>query len=381
VFLVRSESIRAGMRSANTISTLDGRVLLTAGTVLRESYIEPLLKQGVAAIYVVNELAPDVVPTDVVAPESRRSLNAELRAVLAQVAPVFSGAVKKEISRFKIGLDTERLTKAVGRVVDDLLRNPQVVFSLQDIRTSDEYTLGHSVNVCILATLLGTVMQYTETELKDLAVGAVLHDVGKVATPPEILNKPAALTPEEFAIMKQHTTMGWQILSDQNSVRPVAAIVALQHHERWSGEGYPRGLGGEQIYKHSRICAVADCYDAMISDRVYRPGMAPGQALEIIAEGMGGFFQPGLGWSFAQCVAPYPVGSLVQITGGRQAVVVAVNRGQTYRPRIRVVLDKDGRPVPGDTEIKLDENPDIRIIRMVREQAPEFSLHSVVDEG
>lgn len=381
MFLVRTELIRAGMRSANTVSSLDGRVLLTAGTLLRESYIEPLLKQGVAAIYIVNELAPDVVPADVVAPESRRSLKVELQAVLAQVAPVFSGAMKKEVSRFNFGLDTERLTKAVGRVVDDILRNPRVVFNLQDIRMSDEYTLSHSVNVCILATLLGTVMKYTETELKDLAVGAVLHDVGKVATPPEILNKPAALTPEEFAIMKQHTTMGWQILSEQRNVRPVSAIMALQHHERWSGEGYPSGLSGEKIYKHSRICAVADCFDAMTADRVYRPGMASGQALEMIAEGMNGFFQPGLGWSFAQCIAPYPVGSLVQITGGRQAVVVAVDRGKTYRPRIRVVLDKDGRPVPGDAEINLDENPDIRIVRLVREQAHEFSLHSLVDEG
>jgi putative nucleotidyltransferase with HDIG domain len=367
------------MRLGKTLASASGKVLLTAGTALKESYIEPLLAQGVASVYIINELAPDVEPPDVVTQEARNALTTEINTVLNQVNQVFQDASRKRLSQFSVGLDGERLKVAVGRVVDDILTNPGVVYNLQDIRSADEYTLGHSVNVCILSTLLGTVMGYNPTELKDLATGALLHDIGKVATPPEILNKAGQLTAEEFQIMSQHTTIGWMMLKDQRQVRYTAAIIALQHHERWMGGGYPRGLKEEQIYRHSRICSVADCFDAMTSDRVYRKGMSPAKALETMLNGMPGFFQPGLAWSFCQCVAPYPVGSMVELNDGRHAVVVAVTRGKTFAPRIRVLKDIDGNDLAGQFEMEMEEHPELKIARMVAEDSPEFAP-AVVDQ-
>jgi putative nucleotidyltransferase with HDIG domain len=369
--------IRSGMRLARSVELPGGRLFLSAGEILRESYIEPLLRHGIVAVYVVNELAPDVMPPEVISEETRRQVTQELRQIHDDMRRAFAAASSKGLSRFQVGLNTERLKQVVGRVVDELLAQPRVVFNLQDIRTADEYTLGHSVSVCILSTLLGTVMGYTREELRNLALGALLHDIGKIMTPPEILNKPGKLTPEEIVIMNRHTVDGWEILKDQREMPVTAAIVALQHHERWLGGGYPEGLKGKQIYKFARVCAVADCFDAMTADRVYRPGMAPARALEILTREMKGFFQPELLWSFSQCVAPYPVGSLVTITGGQKAVVVAVTRGQTYKPRIRIVADAEGRPLAEPKELELAEHPEVRIVSLVREGPPELELSEV----
>ncbi|HWI53928.1 MAG TPA: HD-GYP domain-containing protein [Symbiobacteriaceae bacterium] len=365
--LVPVRQITAGMRLARSILLPDGRMFLSKGAVLRESYAAPLLEQGIISVYVVNELAPDVTATDVVSDQARQALTDELRGVLKQIQPAIAEAARRNAGRFAAGLSLDRLRPAVDKIMDELLLNRHVVVNLKDLRSADDYTLGHSVNVCVLSTLLGTVTGLAPAEIKDLSMGALLHDIGKTLTPPAILGKPGRLTPEEAAVMNRHTTDGWNILKEQPGITYRAAIIALQHHERWGGGGYPQGLQGEQIYRYSRICAVADCFDAMTSDRSYRSGMSPVQALELMTTEMAHFFEPELVAKFTQCVAPYPVGSLVSITGGDRAVVVDVVQGKTYRPRIRPVLDAGGNPLPGDRELDLTEHPDIAITALLRE--------------
>lgn len=379
--LVRVEAIRPGMRVARTVAASDGKVLLTMGTALRESYIEPLQKQGLVAIYVVNDLAPDVAAPDMVPDAARKSLQQELALVVGQVRPTFAVSGRDGVAQMSVGVDSSRLSRALETVVGHLMSNSRVVFNLKDIRTCDEYTLGHSVSVSILAVLLGTVIGYNASELNGLGIGALLHDIGKTATPPEILNKPGPLTPEEYAVMCQHPTVGWHILREQRSIRSTAAIVALQHHERWEGGGYPQGLQGEQIYKHSRICAVADCFDAMTADRPYRKGLSSAVALQVLQEGMRGYFDPSVLFSFTQCVAPYPVGSLVEVTGGMQAVVASVTRGHTYRPRLRLLRSSDGQALPGDRELELREHPDVRITRLLQQTAGEYRPEDLETEA
>lgn len=365
------------MRLAKPVTTASGQVLLTAGTALKESFLEPLKRHGIAAVYVINDLAPDVEPQDVVSAETRQALLSELGRVLGSGARQGAGATRLGGSDLAARLEPDAIRRSTERLVDEILSNPQVVYNLQDIRTADEYTLGHSVNVCILSVLLGTVLGYNRVELNDLATGSLLHDIGKVLTPPEILNKPGALTPEEFVIMTQHTTNGWRMLIDQH-VRPTAAIIALQHHERWLGGGYPRNTTLDSIHRFARVCAVADCFDAMTADRVYRKGMSPARAIHLMQTSMKGFFQPGLVPTFVQCIAPYPIGSLVEITGGYQAVVVDVSRNQTDRPRIRVVLDPRGAELPEQVEYDLQERMDINILRVIRDEAEE-AIPSVPD--
>lgn len=372
MFRVPTTEIRSGMRLGKSIVTADGRVLLQAGTLLRESFVDPLLAHGVASVYIVNELAPDIEPVDVVSEESRRQLGAEMKKTMAEIDRTFAEASKTGVRRFQATLRTERLKMTVDTIVGELMTNPKATVSLQDIRTADEYTLGHSVNVCILSTLLGVEMGFSPQELRELALGALLHDIGKTAVPPEVLNKPDKLTAEESQIMNQHTTMGWMMLKDQREISYTSAIVALQHHERWTGGGYPMGLSGNQIYKFARVCAVADCYDAMTADRIYRKGLSPVVALETLSGPMHGFFEPRILLAFLNCIAPWPVGSMVEITGGEKGVVVAVERGRADRPKIRILLAPDGSPLAQPYEVDLVRERKIDIIREIHEDADAY---------
>ncbi|MFZ5822752.1 MAG: HD-GYP domain-containing protein [Bacillota bacterium] len=372
MYRVATTEIRSGMRLGKSIITADGRVLLQAGTLLRESFVGPLLAHGVASVYIVNELAPDVEPVDVVSEEVRHQLSAEMKKAITEIDRTFNEASKLGMRHFHASLRTEKLKLTIDQIVGELMANPKATVSLQDIRTADEYTLGHSVNVCILTTLLGVEMGYAAHELRELALGALLHDVGKTAVPPEILNKPSKLTPEEMEIMNQHTSMGWMMLKDQPEVSYTAAIVALQHHERWAGGGYPMNLSGNQIYKFARVCAVADCYDAMTADRVYRKGLSPVVAMETLSGPMHGFFEPRILLAFLNCIAPWPVGSMVEITGGQKAVVLSAERGRADRPVVRVVLEPDGSRMAEPYEIDLSRDRKIDIVRELHEDADAY---------
>lgn len=360
------------MRLGKSIIDPEGRVLLHAGTELKASYIRHLERLGVVGVYITNELAPDIEPVDVVSDVARQAVASSMKPAMNEISRTLQESIRSGSRRFRATLPTAQLRQAVSTVVDELLQNPRALVNLQDIRTADQYTLGHSVNVCVLSILLGVSLGYSAPQLHELGMGALMHDIGKLAIPDEILNKPDRLTAEEFAIMSRHTTIGWEMLSAQPEISYVSAAVALQHHERWRGGGYPRSLQGEEIHEYARICAVADCYDAMTADRVYRKGFSPERALKVMTELTADYYEPVLLQLFADCIAIYPVGSMVELTGGYLAVVVAVERGRQWRPRVRIVIDPSGRPMPNPADVDLNERPEIEIVRTVRDEAFDF---------
>lgn len=370
---VTLDELKPGMRVGKSVVASDGRVLLHAGTELKESYLRHLQRMGVPAVYVTNELAPDVEPQDVVPEQTRQALAGGMKETMSSISKSLQESAKSGSRRFSAAFPTAQLKGAVSSVIDELMANPRAVVNLQDIRTADEYTLGHSVNVCILSVLLGVSSGYTPNQLNELGMGALMHDIGKMTVPSAILNKPDRLTAEEFAIISKHTTVGWEMLSAQPEISYVSAAVALQHHERWRGGGYPRSIHGEQIHEYARICAVADCYDAMTADRVYRKGFTPLRAMKVMTELTADYFEPAILKVFTECVALYPVGSMVEITGGFLAIVVAVERGKTERPRIRIVLDPTGRPLTTPAEVDLTSRPELEIVRTVRDDALELA--------
>jgi HD-GYP domain-containing protein (c-di-GMP phosphodiesterase class II) len=379
VILVPVREIQSGMRLAKSILLSGGRLFLARGLELRESYVTPLLEQGIAAVYIVNEMAPEITAADVISEEVRRAVTEELRQVMVQFHPATGQVPRHAGGPVSVTLEVQRLKAAVDALVNEVMTNHQVVYNLKDLRSTDDYTLGHSVNVCVLSSLLGAVTGLSTPELRDLALGALLHDIGKVATPAQVLGKPSKLTPEETAIMQRHTSDGWNILKEQRGIPYPAAIIALQHHERWGGGGYPEGLKEQQIFKYARLCAVADCFDAMTADRVYRPGMTHERALQTMEREMASYFEPDLVSAFISCVAPYPVGSLVVLSDGRRAVVVDVPRGNTSRPKVRVVTGEDGRQLPQDGQVDLDlaGYPQVQILELLSQGAGEFCADSL----
>ncbi len=253
-------------------------------------------------------------------------------------------------------------------MVDEVCANRNLLIHLTDIRAYDDYTFIHSVSVSILAVFAGIGLGYGESKLKELALGGLLHDVGKMFVPKEILNKPAKLTEDEMEIMKGHSLLGFELLRKNPEVSLLVAHMAFQHHERPNGSGYPRGLQGDEIHEYANIIAIADVYDALISDRPYRRGIMPHEAYEVLLELTRTQLDLNILKVLFNYVAIFPVGSLVQINTGEIGVVIKVRQQFPLNPQIRIILDAKGYAVDTVYEMNLKDRPTQFIIKVFREE-------------
>ncbi len=248
-----------------------------------------------------------------------------------------------------------RTEAVVGNMVDSIFRNMDALSSLGRIKGYDEYTFVHSVNVCVLSLTLGRHLGLDREEMLGLGVGGLLHDAGKMKVPPEILNKPGKLTDAEFAEMKMHAAYSVEVLDQAGGITEEARMVALQHHERFLGTGYPGGLKGEEIHRCAQIAAIADVYDAITSNRVYHTGMAPHEGVRKIYEWGKRDFNPVFLQRFIQCLGIYPAGTTVELDSGEIGVVTSVNHEKVLRPHVLLLYRKAGVHLPAPLEVDLDE--------------------------
>ncbi|MBC7076240.1 MAG: HD-GYP domain-containing protein, partial [Syntrophomonadaceae bacterium] len=236
-----------------------------------------------------------------------------------------------------------------------LLSNRDILIHMSDIRTFDDYTFAHSVNVCILSLITGITLGYDDLKLRDLGIGALLHDIGKTKIDKEILNKPDDLTKEEFNEIKKHTVYGFKILRQYDDIPLLSAHIAYQHHERWDGQGYPRGLSDKNIHEYARIVAVADVYDALLADRPYRPSYTVNQAITILKRMSGIYLDANCVDSLIANIAIYPIGSVIELNTGEIGVVVDVNKKAPSKPVVKIILDKNNRKLPQPYEVDLSK--------------------------
>ena len=236
--------------------------------------------------------------------------------------------------------------EVVTEMAESIIRNPDAMVVLSQLKEADEYTALHSLRVCILALTFGRHLDFSREELNLLGIGALLHDVGKMRVPTDVLNKPGRLTDSEFELMKSHVPEGVKILAKADGIPEASIQVAAQHHERYSGGGYASGIAGDKIGTFGLVSGIVDCYDAITSDRVYHSGMSPYEALTNMYSWRNTDFHPGLIEQFIQCMGIYPVGSLVELSAGSIGVVINVNRRRRLRPRVALVLDSNKEPFP-----------------------------------
>jgi putative nucleotidyltransferase with HDIG domain len=246
-----------------------------------------------------------------------------------------------EDARLGRSLDSSTAKKSVAGMVQSVLRNPDALVWFSHLKNKDEYTSQHSLRVCVFALAFGRHLELSEEELNLLGVGALLHDIGKMKIPAELLNKPGRLTAEEFELMKSHVPRGVEILSRTSGISSTAIEVARSHHERFDGSGYSVGLKGSQISLFGQIGAIVDSYDAITSDRSYHKGMSAHDALRKMYEWRRKDFQETLVEQFIQCMGIYPIGSIVEMNTGSVGVVISANRLRRLRPRVALVLDDD----------------------------------------
>lgn len=247
-------------------------------------------------------------------------------------------------ARLGHSIDTPRAKKIVGQMTESVIRNPDALVWLTHLKKKHEYTALHSLRVCILALTLGRHLGYEPEKLQILGIGALLHDIGKLHVPLEILDKPESLTKAEFEIMKQHVPNGLKILETAEGIPAAALEVVGRHHERYSGSGYAFGLSGDTIGEFGLISAIVDTYDAITSDRSYHLSLSAADALKIIYEGRQRAYHPWLTEQFIQCMGIFPIGSIVELSTGSIGVVITANRARRLRPRVALILSPEKKP-------------------------------------
>lgn len=241
-------------------------------------------------------------------------------------------------------VQTEPVRAAVSGLMQSILKNPSAALWLTKLRSEDEFTAAHSLNVAILSIAFAQHLGLPQKQMEAIGLGAILHDVGLTEAASEIIRKKASLTPEEFAIVRRHPVDGVFSLKDAENLDQVTLDVIRWHHERIDGSGYPDALSGDDIPMHVRVVIVADMYDSMASDRAYRRGLLPSDVLSVLYKHAEKTVGSGLVESFIQCVGIYPVGSVVQLNTGAIAMVASSDPGFRLTPLVLLLKDPEGRP-------------------------------------
>jgi putative nucleotidyltransferase with HDIG domain len=248
--------------------------------------------------------------------------------------------------------NVQMIQQRVKTFTSVLLDDPQVFHNLSTIKDKDQYTFYHSVNVAVLSLLIGYKLKLEQPLLEVVGTAAILHDVGKMRIPDDILNKPDGLSKNEWTVMQSHTVEGAKILLQSGDPQALPMVVAAQHHAEHTLGGYPDFPGLGRLHMLTEIVSVADMFDALTSDRAYRKAMPPDQAIKLIAEGSGKRFHPTLVKVFAQLSGLYPIGTVVELDTGELAVVVRPNSDDLYRPSVRIVPRVLGTRVdPGEVQL------------------------------
>ncbi|HBI73908.1 MAG TPA: HD-GYP domain-containing protein [Lachnospiraceae bacterium] len=348
---VRLNRALVGVPVARTIISLDGIVLLSAGSTLTEEIITNLGNYKITEIYIDDDYSKGISVPETVKEEIITDVKAQIKRIMSMPS-------------IKISVDSEKIIGIVNRLVASILENDFIIVSLSDIRSIDDYTYSHSVNVCIFSLIISLSLGIKGKKLRDIGVGALLHDIGKVMVSEDILKKPSALTMEEYAEVQKHTVYGYDILKNSPGFHPTVRMIALTHHERIDGSGYPYNLKNNDLSMPSRIVAAADVFDALTTDRVYRKKMLPNEVMEYMASLAGKYFDKAVINALISHIANFPVGTAVILNSGEKGLVIKNNPRMPNRPVIRVVLDEQGQAVKKSKEVDLSKRLEYRVIDM-----------------
>ncbi len=319
--------------------------MLAKGVRLNHTLIDALKKRGYTRVAVDDPLMEDVEPDFAIQEETRQS-----------AVKILDNASQRILAGAPADLHTVK--GAIDLIIADLRANPRASVGLYSLCSYDEETYTHSLNVCILSISIGESLGWNTADLRLLGTGALLHDIGKVLIPKQIVNKPEKLTVEEYALVQTHVEKGWDLLSTCYDIGAVAAHAALDHHERMDGSGYPRQVIGDQISDIGRITAVADVYEAMTSDRPQRRAILPDIVESHLKQQRSIGFDPHAVDALFKKVALYPTGTILSLWGGFVAVVTKQDPRSNARPYVRVV---NGPGITKATDIALYERQELAI--------------------
>lgn len=324
---IRMEEAEPGMIVGKSIYNEQGITLVNYRVTLTDKLILRMKEKGLPGLYIEDSLSDDI--------RIEELISDELEVKAAQ-------ALRR--------MDIDAALDVAGEITDELSVDGEISVNLVSLRTNSDYTYKHSVNVAVLSVLTGMGIGLKKPMLKELAASGLLHDIGKVNIPIETLEKAGPLTEEEYDLMKKHSEFGYEKIKDDITISSKTKMGVFMHHENVDGTGYPMGLRGDQIYMFAKIIHIADVYDAITSERVYKKAQSPNEAIEFLMKNSGNMFQPEYVKAFITYIPVYPKGRNVILSDGDIAVIVENRQHNTLYPVIRRLSD--------GTTIDLSEHAD-----------------------
>lgn len=337
------------------------------GTDVLSGPVAPIIKKAVGSV------APKK-STDQITP---LAMNEELSQA-SKIVNRSKEAITSMFNEARMGkaINIENAVSLVEEITSSVMRNPGALIGLARLKTKDDYTYMHSVAVCALMVSLARQLGMSGEQTRESGLAGLLHDVGKMAIPLDILNNPGKLTDEEFAVVKEHPVAGHRMLLEGGAAGEIALDVCLHHHEKISGAGYPNQLSGDNISVYARMGAICDVYDAITSNRPYKQGWCPSESLRKMAE-WEGHFDKNIFQAFVKCIGIYPVGTLVRMKSGRLGVVVEQQTGKSLlSPKVKVFFSSksDSYIMPQLLDLA-DPGTEDKIIK--REDAEKWHLKDI----
>lgn len=324
--LVSLSMLKSEMVLAKSIYYRDCLVLKEGISDL-ERYSNSLQRLGIDYVYIEDSKSYGIEIPDAISEETRLMCKQVLRQTIEDFAT-------------KTVIDIQEMSVAINSIIDDILANPDIQISLNDIGAVDEYTFTHSVSTTVYALIIANKLGYQRSMMEKLGAGALLHDMGKILLDSKVINKAGKLNEEEFEHIKKHTTLGYEALKKCVNLTELSRIISLYHHERMDGKGYPTGTPAAELHEFARIVAIADVYDALVSDRCYRRKWSSNQAVSYLVEHSETQFDLKLVSVLIKQIAIYPNGSMVRLSDHTTGIVKEQNKNFPLRPIVRVVADK-----------------------------------------
>jgi HD-GYP domain-containing protein (c-di-GMP phosphodiesterase class II) len=391
MILTNMNDLKEEMVLGKSIYLPNGDLLLAAGYRLKQMYLEKLQGRGYQYLYIQEPGTEQVIPEEIIDEQVKRNLEV---SVATSFAGLESLALFKETSHRNLERELEKnkegfrdlvINNAVKEnlrsIIDQILENPNVVLNISALKNADNYFYTHAINVTIMSICIGKKFNFSREELESLAIGALCADVGLVAVPREIMENKGTLTEEEKNRLRDHTTYGHLILSQNPAIPPTATAVALQHHERQDGKGYPRGLTGDnapplknldaahKIHRFAEIVSVADQYETLVSPPPYSPHpLTPLKAVEKLIRESAGHLNKPITEKFIGMIPLYPVGARFKILDcinpllvGAHGVIAKQNSADLNRPQVLLLRTKKGQKIDPPRLVEMEKVPSMQI--------------------
>jgi len=340
--------LKVGMDLAKPIYANNGVILLRDGTKLTQNYIEKIQYLQLPYIYIADDISVGIEIEDIVSEEIKLETRRSLSDSIA----------KMKKGHFNVN---DEIAAQVEEIINEVVSSPRVMLSVQEIRNKDEYLYMHSINVCVLSLIIAKKKSYNGTQLKHLAMGALLHDIGK--TKIEVIeptNYRENYNEKDYSIYKEHVRLGYEIIKKIPNSSLLAANVALTHHENYDGSGFQLGKKNDSIHEFSRIVAIANEYDNLVYNQSEETRLRHYEIIELIVSRAYSWFDPEIVRVFRSSVSPYPIGSGVELNDGRRGIVSMLHENLPTRPVIRIVNPEDLSQIV--EEVDLSKNLSVLIV-------------------